>query len=82
MEIFLKKMKQLKIGPDTYTIHSKNNIMSDWMKPQFKINSLDKQNNDPLKTGSIDSYSGATDNKPLPSQTLMGTIGIALPKTN
>jgi len=56
--------------------------MSDTMKPIFRINSLDKQNNDPLKTGSIDSFRGATDVKPLPSETLMGTIGRALPSTN
>lgn len=56
--------------------------MPDMMKPIFRINSLDKQNNDPLKTGSIDSFRGTTDMKPLPSETLMGTIGPALPSTN
>lgn len=49
--------------------------MPDMMKPIFKINSLDKQNNDPLKTGSLDSFRGATDIKPLPSETFMGSRG-------
>jgi hypothetical protein len=51
---------------------SKN--MPDWMKPQFRINSLDRQNNDPLRTGSIDSYRGNTDIKPLPSATFSGSV--------
>lgn len=57
--------------------------MPDMMKPIFRINSLDKQNNDPLKTGSIDSFRGATDVKPLPSQTFMGTRSpIIVPSNN
>jgi hypothetical protein len=57
--------------------------MPDMMKPMFRINSLDKQNNDPLKTGSIDSFRGATDIKPLPSQTFMGSRSpIIVPSNN
>ena len=52
---------------------SKLENQNNMMKPIFRINSLDKQNNDPLKTGSIDSFIGATDVRPLPSQTFMGT---------
>lgn len=53
------------------------------MKPIFRINSLDKQNNDPLKTGSIDSFRGATDVRPLPSETFMGTRSqIIVPSNN
>jgi hypothetical protein len=48
--------------------------MPDWMKPRFRINSLDKQNNDPLKTGSIDSFKGNTDVKPIPSATFSGSV--------
>lgn len=46
----------------------------DFMKPQFRINSLDKKNNDPLKTGSIDSFKGNTDIKPIPSATFSGSV--------
>jgi hypothetical protein len=46
----------------------------DWMKPQFRINSLDRQNNDPLKTGSLDSFRGNTDIKPIPSATFSGSV--------
>ena len=48
--------------------------MPDWMKPQFRINSLDKQNNNPLKTDHIDSYRGNTDIKPIPSATFSGSV--------
>jgi hypothetical protein len=48
--------------------------MPDWMKPQFRINSLDRQNNDPLRTGSIDSFRGNTDVKPIPSATFSGSV--------
>jgi len=48
--------------------------MPDWMKPQFRINSLDRQNNDPLRTGSIDSFKGNTDVKPIPSATFSGLV--------
>lgn len=52
----------------------KQSIMPDWMKPQFRINSLDRQNNDPLRTGSIDSFRGNTDVKPIPSATFSGSV--------
>jgi hypothetical protein len=48
--------------------------MPDWMKPRFRINSLDRQNNDPLKTGSLDSFKGNTDVKPIPSATFSGSV--------
>jgi hypothetical protein len=48
--------------------------MPDFMKPQFRINSLDRQNNDPLRTGSIDSFRGNTDIKPLPAATFSGSV--------
>jgi hypothetical protein len=51
-----------------------NKSMPDWMKPQFRINSLDRQNNDPLRTGSLDSYRGNTDVKPIPSATFSGSV--------
>lgn len=49
-------------------------VMPDWMKPQFRINSLDRQNNDVLRTGSIDSFKGNTDIKPIPSATFSGSV--------
>ncbi len=52
----------------------KESNMPDWMKPQFRINSLDRQNNDPLRTGSIDSFRGNTDIKPLPAATFSGSV--------
>lgn len=55
-------------------LRKKDLTMPDWMKPQFRINSLDRQNNDPLRTGSLDSYRGNTDIKPLPSATFSGTV--------
>jgi hypothetical protein len=55
-------------------LRKKQSTMPDWMKPRFRINSLDKQNNDPLKTGSIDSFRGNTDVKPIPSATFSGSV--------
>ena len=55
-------------------LRKKQTSMLDFMKPQFRINSLDKQNNDPLKTGSIDSFRGNTDIKPIPSATFSGSV--------
>lgn len=55
-------------------LRKKQSTMPDFMKPQFRINSLDKQNNDPLRTGSIDSFRGATDVKPLPAATFSGSV--------
>jgi len=55
-------------------LRAKQTTMPDFMKPMFRINSLDKQNNDPLRTGSIDSFRGNTDIKPIPSATFMGSV--------
>lgn len=55
-------------------LRAKQSTMPDFMKPQFRINSLDKQNNDPLRTGSIDSFRGNTDVKPLPAATFSGSV--------
>lgn len=46
-------------------------------KPEFKINSLDLQNNNPLKNDYTDSTKtqGATDYKPLPGATFSGSVG-------
>lgn len=66
-------------------LRAKDKQNSDYMnsmKPIFRINSLDKQYNDPLKTGSIDSFRGATDVKPLPSQTFMGTRSAIITPSN
>jgi hypothetical protein len=46
--------------------------MSDIQKPQYVINSLDKQNNDPMKGNLLDAFRGATDYKPIPSATFSG----------
>ena len=47
-----------------------------YYKPEFKINSLDMQNNDPLKNDHTDSTRnfGATDYKPIPAATYSGSI--------
>jgi hypothetical protein len=47
-----------------------------YYKPEFKINSLDMQNNDPLKNDHTDSTRnfGATDYKPIPAATFSGSI--------
>jgi hypothetical protein len=50
-------------------------------KPEFKINSLDLQNNNSLKNDHTDSTKtqGATDYKPLPGATFSGSVG-AIPR--
>ena len=52
-------------------------------KPEFKINSLDLQNNNPLKNDYTDSTrtQGATDYKPLPGATFSGSVG-AIPSAS
>lgn len=55
-------------------LRAKQSTIPDFMKPQFRINSLDRQNNDPLRTGSIDSFRGNTDIKPIPSATFSGSV--------
>jgi hypothetical protein len=52
----------------------RRNLMPDYLKPQFVINSLDKRNNDPLKGNLLDSFSGATDVKPIPAATFSGSV--------
>jgi hypothetical protein len=47
--------------------------ITDTQKPQFVINSLDKQNNDPMKGNLLDTYRGATDTKLIPSATFTGS---------
>tara|TARA_R110000868_G_scaffold169262_4_gene404230 strand:+ start:136 stop:399 length:264 start_codon:yes stop_codon:yes gene_type:complete len=42
-------------------------------KPQFRINSLDRQNNDALKGNLLDTYKSATEIKPIPSATYSGS---------
>jgi hypothetical protein len=51
----------------------KKGEIPDMQKPQFTINSLDKQNNDPMKGNLLDTFRGATDVKPLPGATFMGS---------
>lgn len=51
----------------------RKNEIPDTQKPQFVINSLDKQNNDPMKGNLLDTFRGATDVKPLPASTFMGS---------
>ena len=51
----------------------KKGEIPDMQKPQFVINSLDKQNNDPMKGNLLDTFRGATDVKPLPASTFMGS---------
>lgn len=46
----------------------------DVQKPQFVINSLDKQNNDPMKGNLLDTFRGATDVKPIPAATFSGSV--------
>lgn len=48
------------------------NPIPDIQKPQFIINSLDKQNNDPMKGNLLDTFRGATDFKYLPGATFSG----------
>ena len=50
----------------------KKGEIPDIQKPQFVINSLDKQNNDPMKGNLLDTFRGATDVKPIPAATFMG----------
>jgi len=47
--------------------------ITDTQKPQFVINSLDKQNNDPMKGNLLDTFRGATDTKLIPSATFTGS---------
>ena len=42
-------------------------------KPIYRINSLDKQNNDALKGNLLDTFKSATEIKPIPSATYSGT---------
>jgi hypothetical protein len=43
-------------------------------KPIYRINSLDRQNNDALKGNLLDTFKSATEVKPIPSATISGTI--------
>ena len=47
--------------------------ITDTQKPQFVINSLDKQNNNPMKGNLLDVYKGATDTKLIPDATFTGS---------
>jgi hypothetical protein len=42
-------------------------------KPIYRINSLDRQNNDALKGNLLDTFKSATEIKPIPSATYSGT---------
>jgi len=55
-------------------MRNKNPEIPDNLKPKFVINSLDKQNNDPMKGNLLDTFKGATDIKPMPSTTFSGQI--------